>query len=74
VGVTGAVGQELLALLAKRKFPVAELRPLASARSAGSKVTYGGKEWTVREATPEAFEGLDRGLQRRRIYLPRPGP
>ena len=59
VGVTGAVGQELLALLAKRKFPVAELRPLASARSAGTKVSYGGKEWTVREATPEAFEGLD---------------
>ena len=59
VGVTGAVGQELLALMAKRNFPVAELRPLASARSAGSKVTYGGKEWTVQEAKPEAFEGLD---------------
>ena len=59
VGVTGAVGQELLALMAKRNFPVAELRPLASARSAGSKVTYGGKEWTVLEAKPEAFEGLD---------------
>ena len=59
VGVTGAVGQELLALMAKRNFPVAELRPLASARSAGSKVTYGGKEWTVLEATPDAFAGLD---------------
>jgi aspartate-semialdehyde dehydrogenase len=59
VGVTGAVGQEILALMAKRGFPVAELRPLASARSAGSKVTYGGKEWTVQEAKPEAFEGLD---------------
>jgi aspartate-semialdehyde dehydrogenase len=59
VGVTGAVGQELLALMAKRNFPVAELRPLASARSAGSKVAYGGKEWTVQEAKPEAFEGLD---------------
>ena len=59
VGVTGAVGQELLALMAKRNFPVAELRPLASARSAGTKVTYGGKEWTVQEAKPEAFEGLD---------------
>ncbi len=40
VGVTGAVGQELLALLAKRKFPVAELRPLASARSAGNKFAF----------------------------------
>ena len=59
VGVTGAVGQEILALMAKRGFPVAELRPLASARSAGSKVTYAGKEWTVQEAKPEAFEGLD---------------
>ena len=59
VGVTGAVGQELLALMAKRNFPVAEIRPLASARSAGSKITYGGKEWTVQEAKPEAFEGLD---------------
>ena len=59
VGVTGAVGQELLALMAKRKFPVTELRPLASARSAGSKVSYGGQDWTVQEAKPEAFEGLD---------------
>ncbi|PAW86109.1 MAG: aspartate-semialdehyde dehydrogenase [Opitutia bacterium Tous-C2FEB] len=59
VGVTGAVGQELLALMAKRKFPVAELRPLASARSAGSKVSYGGRDWTVQEAQPEAFAGLD---------------
>lgn len=59
VGVTGAVGQELLSLLARRDFPVAELRPLASARSAGSKVPFQGAEWTVREATPEAFEGLD---------------
>jgi aspartate-semialdehyde dehydrogenase len=59
VGVTGAVGQELLALMAKRNFPVKELRPLASARSAGSKISYGGKEWVVQEAKPEAFEGLD---------------
>ena len=59
VGVTGAVGQELLSLMAKRNFPVKELRPLASARSAGSKINYGGKDWTVQEAKPEAFEGLD---------------
>ena len=62
VGVTGAVGQELLALLAKRAFPVKELRPLASARSAGRKVAYGGKDWTVQEAKPEAFEGLDAAI------------
>ncbi len=62
VGVTGAVGQELLALLAKRGFPVSELRPLASARSAGRTVAFGGKDWTIREATPEAFEGLDAAI------------
>lgn len=59
VGVTGAVGQEILALLASRNFPVEELRPLASARSAGKTIEFGGKTWTIREATPEAFEGLD---------------
>ena len=59
VGVTGAVGQEILALLSSRKFPVAELRPLASARSAGKSVEFGGKTWTIREAVPEAFDGLD---------------
>ena len=59
VGVTGAVGQEILALLASRNFPVEELRPLASARSAGKTIEFGGKTWTIREATPESFEGLD---------------
>lgn len=59
VGVTGAVGQEILTLLAKHNFPVSELHPLASARSAGKKVTFGGQEWAIREATPEAFDGLD---------------
>jgi len=59
VGVTGAVGQEILALLASRKFPVSELRPLASSRSAGKKIEFGGKEWTIQEAKPESFDGLD---------------
>ncbi len=59
VGATGAVGQEILALLASRNFPVAELRPLASARSAGKKLSFGGKEWTIAEAKPEAFDDLD---------------
>ena len=59
VGVTGAVGQEILALLASRNFPVAELRPLASARSAGKKIEFGGKDWTIQEAKPESFDGLD---------------
>ncbi|MDR2863289.1 MAG: aspartate-semialdehyde dehydrogenase [Puniceicoccales bacterium] len=59
VGVTGAVGQELLSLLASHNFPVGELRPLASARSAGKKIAFGGNEWTIREATPDSFAGLD---------------
>jgi len=59
VGATGAVGQELIALLQAHAFPVAELRPLASARSAGKSIDFGGKKITVREATPEAFAGLD---------------
>lgn len=59
VGATGAVGQEILALLAARNFPVDELRPLASARSAGKTVAFGGNAWTIREATPESFDGLD---------------
>jgi aspartate-semialdehyde dehydrogenase len=59
VGATGAVGQELIRLLHERGFPVRELVLLASARSAGKPVTWGGKTWPVKEATPEAFAGLD---------------
>ena len=59
VGATGAVGQELIALLAARAFPLTELRLLASARSAGRSMDFQGKELTVREATPEAFTGLN---------------
>ena len=59
VGATGAVGQELIALLAAHAFPLAELRPLASARSAGKQIDFGGKKVTVQEANPEAFAGLN---------------
>ncbi|MDB4895932.1 MAG: aspartate-semialdehyde dehydrogenase [Firmicutes bacterium] len=59
VGATGAVGQELLSLLAARNFPVATLRPLASARSVGSFVTFRGEQVRVAEATPDAFAGID---------------
>ncbi len=59
VGATGVVGQELIALLQARAFPLAELRPLASARSVGRSLEFGGKKLTVQEATPEAFAGLD---------------
>jgi aspartate-semialdehyde dehydrogenase len=62
VGATGAVGQELIGLLVARNFPLAELRLLASARSVGRLMDVGGKKLTVREATPEAFDGLDIAL------------
>lgn len=59
VGATGAVGHQLLALLEARNFPVGRLLPLASARSAGSTVTFRGEEITVEEATPDSFAGMD---------------
>jgi len=59
LGATGAVGQELIRLLHERNFPIAELRLLASARSAGKTQTYGDKSWTIQQATPDSFEGLD---------------
>jgi aspartate-semialdehyde dehydrogenase len=59
VGATGAVGQELLALLHDRKFPLASLRLYASARSAGKVVEYAGKKYTIEEAKLGAFAGVD---------------
>lgn len=59
VGATGAVGQELLELLAQRNFPLSELKLLASSRSAGKTLTYAGKQIVIEEARPEAFAGLD---------------
>lgn len=47
VGATGVVGQVILKVLAERNFPVTELLPVASARSVGKKVAFGGREWTV---------------------------
>lgn len=62
VGATGAVGQELIHLLHERGFPIRELRLLASARSKGKTITYEKHSWTVEEATPEAFDGMDIAL------------
>ncbi|MCA1053565.1 aspartate-semialdehyde dehydrogenase [Rossellomorea aquimaris] len=62
VGATGAVGQQMLNTLEKRDFPIKQLTLLSSARSAGSTVTFKGKEWTVEEAKPESFEGVDIAL------------
>ncbi|MGL5794123.1 MAG: aspartate-semialdehyde dehydrogenase [Waterburya sp.] len=59
LGATGAVGQELLALLAERNFPIKELRLLASPRSAGSKIKFQDQEITVTAVSESAFEGID---------------
>jgi aspartate-semialdehyde dehydrogenase len=62
VGATGMVGAEMLRVLEQRAFPVSELVPVATARSAGKKVTFNGVEHTVVEISPEVFEGVDLAL------------
>ncbi|MCE4048258.1 MULTISPECIES: aspartate-semialdehyde dehydrogenase [Bacillaceae] len=62
VGATGAVGQQMIKTLETRDFPISKLTLLSSKRSAGTKVTYKGKEITVEEATPESFQGIDIAL------------
>lgn len=59
VGATGAVGQEVLRILAERKFPIRELTLLASARSAGKKIDFAGKTYTVQELTKDSFKGVN---------------
>lgn len=59
LGATGVVGQEMIKILEERNFPVASLRPLASARSAGGVVRFRGEDVTVVEANDTAFDGLD---------------
>ncbi|ASC69965.1 Aspartate-semialdehyde dehydrogenase [Halomicronema hongdechloris C2206] len=59
LGATGAVGTELLSLLEQRNFPVADLRLLASERSAGVSRTFGGKSLTVEALGPHSFDGVD---------------
>lgn len=62
VGASGAVGGELLKVLAERKFPVGELRLLATSRSAGKKVVFQGETLVVEETRPESFEGVEIAL------------
>ncbi|MFR8061897.1 MAG: aspartate-semialdehyde dehydrogenase, partial [Lancefieldella rimae] len=59
LGATGVVGTQMMRCLEERSFPVSKLVPLASSRSAGSFVDFCGEKIQVREATPEAFEGVD---------------
>ena len=75
VGVTGAVGQEILRVMERRKFPVSQLVPLASERSAGSEVDFKGKKIKVRKLEAAAFQGVQvaffsAGATRSREFIP----
>lgn len=59
LGATGVVGREILKILAEDKVPYNEIKFLASSKSAGKKIEFDGKEYTIIEATPEAFEGVN---------------
>ena len=59
LGATGAVGQEMRRLLEEYEIPVEELRLLASRRSAGETLPFGGEQLRVEETTEESFRGLD---------------
>lgn len=62
VGVTGVVGRQIIKMLEAEEFPISTFTPLASKRSAGKKMTLNNKEWSIKEATPEAFNGVDLAL------------
>ena len=75
VGVTGAVGQEILRVMERRNFPVSELVPLASRRSVGTEVEFSGKKFKVRELETSAFQGIQlaffsAGATRSREFIP----
>ena len=59
VGATGAVGTELLRVLERRRFPVASLRPIGSARSAGKTIRFHDDLITVEELTERSFDKID---------------
>jgi aspartate-semialdehyde dehydrogenase len=75
VGATGAVGVEILRVLERRNFPVASLKLLASARSAGKTLEFKGKPHKVEELKADAFKGVDiaffsAGATRSREFVP----
>ena len=61
-GATGAVGAEMLNVLAQRAFPASRVIALASARSAGKRVAFAGGELAVEELTERSFDGVDIAL------------
>jgi aspartate-semialdehyde dehydrogenase len=61
-GVTGAVGRVFLSILEERKFPVNNLVPLASSRSAGKRILFKGEEIEVKELKHDSFDNIDIAL------------
>lgn len=59
LGATGAVGAELLSILAERNFPIAELKLLASPRSAGQSIPFKGESLTVEAVGDRSFDNID---------------
>lgn len=62
VGATGAVGEKMKEQLEKRDFPIKHIKFLASKRSVGKTINFQNQTYTIEEATPEAFEGVDIAL------------
>lgn len=62
VGATGAVGNEMLNTLERRKFPISQLIPLASAKSAGKSLMFRKKKYEIKELKEDSFEGVDIAL------------
>lgn len=59
LGATGVVGREITKITDELGIEYETIKFLSSAKSAGSKLTFQGKEYTVEEATPESFDGVD---------------
>jgi aspartate-semialdehyde dehydrogenase len=75
VGATGAVGNEMIAVLEERKFPVEKVRLFASERSEGKILEFGGTEVPVESLNESSFRGVDialfsAGAERSRIWAP----
>ena len=75
VGATGAVGHELLGVLERRKFPIGNLKLLASSRSVGKLIEFNNEAIGVEELTKDSFEGIDiaifsAGSERAKVFAP----
>ena len=59
LGATGVVGREITQIVDEMKIPYNEIKFLSSAKSAGTKIEFQGKTYTVEEAKPESFDGIN---------------